>query len=220
MTKLEQLLIKQSEKIVKSQTTYSVYYYIGNIKIRISDHTHTRDGDDLFVYIPVNDVRNRFYIVTLPESNKFLCWTAKQIMDFIPFLQLQKEMLTVNMKVQPAPVINSDKKIPDVKTEELKITLPLVKVLPTENLPKERKVIVCRGRSAWKFDEIELLPKILEVNLKTTNIVLNDDFKIFLSNTPLTYKEALNIYDIIVNDNKKEITIDLCNLVLTRLSGG
>lgn len=214
MTKLEQLLIKNSEKIIESQSTYSIYYYVGNIKIRVSDHLGVRDDNDLFIYIPVNDVRNRTYIVTLPGSSKFLCWTTKQIMEIIPFLQLQKEMFTEKMKVNNNPPTIDPNKV--VTTEEIKIIMPLVKV-NQEGLSQDDKKIVLRGKTCWTQDEINKLPKLLEHSLKTQNIVLNDDFKIFLNNIPTTFKQALNIYDIIVNDNQKEITIELCQQVLKRL---
>ena len=72
--------------------------------------------------------------------------------------------------------------------------------------------------SIWNQDELLMLPRLIENNLKVQNVVLNDDFKIFLNNTPTTYKQALNIYDIIVNDNQKEITIELCQQVFKRIS--
>lgn len=213
MTKLERFLIKNSSDINESSQTFSIYYNIGNITIRISDHfTNDLEKCDLYIYNSVNNVNNKYYIVSFKGSNKFLNWTAQQIIDVIPFLQLQKEMLTYNIK---SP--DTTPKILSKKIDDISIKLPLTKV-NQNGFNSIEKLIACRSKKAWTIEEIDLLPKLIEKNLKLTDIIINEDFKIFLNNTPCSYKQALNIYVIIVIDNKKEITIELANRVYELLN--
>ena len=213
-TKLEKFLIKSSRNIVEASSTYSFYYYVGNLKIRVSDHfKDNEDNSDLYIINPVN--KSKTYIVTIPGSKKVLNWNAQQIINYIPFLQIQKELLTITIKTPQSSVKSLAQEVKEA--ENLKIQLPLRTVcVPGANSNQNK--IIYKTKSVWTNDQIDELPELLKRNLKLSDVpVLNDDFKLFLMTVPCTYKQAMNIYNIIVTDNKQEITLDLLNAVYSKL---
>ena len=78
----------------------------------------------------------------------------------------------------------------------------------TKEILKQREVFR-RTKSTWDISQIGTLPSMIKVDLGLSNGSVNEDVQIFLTCTSLTYKEILNIYKIIVVDNRMVPTIKL-----------
>lgn len=76
-----------------------------------------------------------------------------------------------------------------------------------KQLTSKQREIFRRTKSTWDISQIGTLPSMIKVDLSNGSV--NEDVQIFLTCTSLTYKEILNIYKIIVVDNRMVPTIKL-----------
>lgn len=81
--------------------------------------------------------------------------------------------------------------------------------LKEKNCTAKQREVLRRPKSTWDISQIGTLPKMIKADLGLSNGSINEDVQIFLTCTSLTYNEFLNIYKIIVIDNKKIPTIKL-----------
>mgnify|MGYP006916033726 CR=1 FL=1 len=214
MKKLIQQLIKASDSYSESISTFSTYYQIKNVTVRVSDHiTDKTDSCDLQVINPLNGGTK--YIVFSPKSSASFLWNSNEIMNYVSFLVLQKQLESPNIK----PTIKVTPQIFTGKIEELVFTTPLLKVI-RDGTTKAQQLLVCKSsKTAWKESEIDSAEKLLqEKYFPNENVSFNEDFRLFLMTTPCSFKQLLNIYSIIVRGNKKVITIELANAVLDHLN--
>lgn len=212
MTRLEKYLLATASEIIEAETTVSRYFVIGNIKVRVSDHASDNSDADLHILIPCNGGTK--YIVTVKDSpKKFLVWNATQIKDFIPSLQILKNLKEVNVSKPKESAVqkiqlalnntNSD-------THSLEFDGNIIKSrLKEKNLTTKQRAVLRRVKSTWDISQIGTLPTMIKIDLKISNGSINEDVQIFLTCTSLTYEEFLNIYKIIVVDNKQTPTIKL-----------
>lgn len=214
MTRLEKYLLATASEIIEAETTVSRYFVIGNIKVRVSDHVSDNSDADLHVIIPCNGGTK--YIVTVKDSpKKFLVWNATQIKDFIPSLQILKNLREINVS-KPQPKDSAVQKIQlalnntNSNTNSLEFDGNIIKSrLKEKNLTTKQRAILRRAKSTWDISQIGTLPSMIKIDLKLSNGSINEDIQIFLTCTSLTYEEFLNIYKIIVVDNKQVPTIKL-----------
>lgn len=214
MTRLEKYLLATASEIIEAETTVSRYFVIGNIKVRVSDHASDNSDADLHVIIPCNGGTK--YIVTVKDSpKKFLVWNATQIKDFIPSLQILKNLREINVS-KPQPKDSAVQKIQlalnntNSNTNSLEFDGNIIKSrLKEKNLTTKQRAILRRAKSTWDISQIGTLPSMIKIDLKLSNGSINEDIQIFLTCTSLTYEEFLNIYKIIVVDNKQVPTIKL-----------
>lgn len=226
MTRLEKYLLATASEIIDAETTESRYFVIGNIKLRVSDHFSKNSDSDMQVIIPYNGGTK--YLVTIKESEgRFLNWNAKQIKDLIPALQIIK-----GLKTPAQTTKKSDTKIPAVNKIQLAMSEPELDGTPSlkfKGLVKTRlkqnklsaigRVVFVKNKSTWNKSEIGILPQMIRADLGLTNSCsINEDVQIFLTCTSITYEEILNIYKIIVVDNKLTPTIKLLQKAYTLIS--
>ena len=71
MTRLEKFLYANASEMIKSDTTVSRYFKIGNVTIRLSDHISTKENIDIQIIVPTNIVSG-LYTVIFANSKKTL----------------------------------------------------------------------------------------------------------------------------------------------------
>ena len=212
MTRLEKYLLATASEIIEAETTVSRYFVIGNIKVRVSDHASDNSDADLHILIPCNGGTK--YIVTVKDSpKKFLVWNATQIKDFIPSLQILKNLKEVNVsKPKESAVQKIQLALNNTNSDahSLEFDGNIIKSrLKEKNLTTKQRAILRKAKSTWDISQIGTLPSMIKIDLKLSNGSINEDVQIFLTCTSLTYEEFLNIYKIIVVDNKQTPTIKL-----------
>lgn len=212
MTRLEKYLQATADSIIYAETTESRYFIIGNIKIRVSDHFSKNTDADLQVIVPFNGGSK--YMVTIRDSNgKMLLWNAQQIKDFISPLSLIKSLQepiqkgSSNGQVTAVTKIQQALKNP-LEKEQLTFNREIINSKIKKNKCSSLMVKVLeKSKSTWNMQEISALSQLFKQEFGTGSI--NEDVQIFLTCTSINYKEILNIYKIIVIDNKKKPTIGL-----------
>lgn len=204
MTKLEKWLIKVSNnKIIEAKTTYSKYYYIGYLKIRVSDHFSFDTDADICITIPLNGGTK--YCVSVPNSQMCFLWTAKQIIDFVNQFMFYKQLVTKNNKTIEHKL--------ELNTDNLEFNKKLT-LKDICNFPKDYRALITKSNSIpFKGTDMILLENVLNIQFNT-NCILSEDFKRFLLAHPMTVRKAALLYKIIIIDNKKEFTEELGTSIL------
>ena len=216
MTRLEKFLFSRCSEMIQSETTYSRYFIIENLSIRLSDHISLNTTSDLQIIIPNNDIAAGLYTVIFGNNGKTLIWNAKQIVEFIPSMVLMKDMTTIStLPKDPARTKSAIEKIEIAKNVE-----PVVKKLLDFNgelCTSKVKLNTCsacerqtlaKKKSTWNIQEIRPLSNLFRKEFDRGDSI-NDDFQIFLNCTCVDYNDVLNIYKIVVVDNKKVPTVEL-----------
>lgn len=194
MTRLEKYLEKNCVSVTCAQSTKSRYYRIGSAIIRYSDHVSIDYSSfDVQVIKPVGSF-SCLYMFGVRGNSRFSLMNAKQIIDYLPYVSMTAELTHGN----PNDLV-------EVPVKE--------KLEPKENKLIDSKLInnnkytmiVYRLRKPWTEPEISKLPAMMvyEFGVGTG---INDKFKKFLRKTPLHYQELINIYKLIIIDNKSKVT--------------
>jgi hypothetical protein len=202
--------------MIQSETTYSRYFIIENLSIRLSDHISLSTTSDLQIIIPNNDIAAGLYTVIFGNNGKTLIWNAKQIVEFLPSMVLMKDMTTMSiLPKDPARTKSAIEKIEIAKNVE-----PVVKKLLEFNgelCTSKVKINTCsacerqalgKKKSTWNVQEMRPLTSLFHKEFGRGDSI-NDDFQIFLNCTSVDYNDVLNIFKIVVVDNKKVPTIEL-----------
>lgn len=216
MTRLEKFLFSRCSEMIQSETTYSRYFIIDNLSIRLSDHISLNTTSDIQVIIPNNDIAAGLYTVIFGNNGKTLIWNAKQIVEFIPSMVLMKDMTTMStLPKDPARTKSAIEKIEIAKSVE-----PVVKKMLEFNgelCTSKVRINTCsacerqalaKKKSTWNVQEMRPLTSLFHKEFGRGDSI-NDDFQIFLNCTSVDYNDVLNIYKIVVVDNKKVPTIEL-----------
>ena len=216
MTRLEKFLFSRCSEMIQSETTYSRYFIIENLSIRLSDHISLNTTSDIQVIIPNNDIAAGLYTVIFGNNGKTLIWNAKQIIEFIPSMVLMKDMTTMStLPKDPNRAKSAIEKIKIAKNVE-----PVVKKLLEFNgelCTSKVRINTCsacerqalaKKKSTWNIQEIRPLTTLFHKEFGRGDSI-NDDFQIFLNCTCVDYNDVLNIYKIVVVDNKKVPTVEL-----------
>lgn len=215
MTRLEKFLFSRCSEMIQSETTYSRYFIIENLSIRLSDHISLNTTSDLQIIIPNNDAV-KTYTVIFGNNGKILHWNAKELIAFLPSMVLMKDMTTMStLPKDPARAKSAIEKIQIAKNVE-----PVVKKLLEFNgelcTSKVRinscsaceRQALAKKKATWNSQEIKPLTSLFRKEFGRGDSI-NDDFQIFLNCTSVDYNDILNIYKIVVVDNKKTPTIEL-----------
>ena len=216
MTRLEKFLFSLCSEMIQSETTYSRYFIIENLSIRLSDHISMSTTSDIQVIIPNNDITAGLYTVIFGNNGKTLIWNAKQIIEFIPSMVLMKDMTTMSiLPKDPSRTKSAIEKIEIAKKVE-----PVVKKMLEFNgelCTSKVRINTCsacerqtlaKKKSTWNIQEIRPLTTLFHKEFGRGDSI-NDDFQIFLNCTCVDYNDVLNIYKIVVVDNKKVPTVEL-----------
>jgi hypothetical protein len=171
---------------------------------------------DLQIIIPNNDIAAGLYTVIFGNNGKTLIWNAKQIVEFIPSMVLMKDMTTMSiLPKNPSRTKSAIEKIEIAKSGE-----PAVKKLLEFNgelCTSKVRINTCsacerqalgKKKSTWNVQEMRPLTSLFHKEFGRGDSI-NDDFQIFLNCTSVDYNDVLNIYKIVVVDNKKVPTIEL-----------
>ena len=216
MTRLEKFLFSHCSEMIQSETTYSRYFIIENLSIRLSDHISLNTTSDLQIIIPNNDIAAGLYTVIFGNNGKTLIWNAKQIVEFIPSMVLMKDMTTIStLPRDPARTKSAIEKIEIAKNVEPVVNKMLEfngelctsKVRINTCSACERQALA-KKKSTWNIQEMRPLTSLFHKEFGRGDSI-NDDFQIFLNCTSVDYNDLLNIYKIVVVDNKKVPTIEL-----------
>lgn len=216
MTRLEKFLFSRCSEMIQSETTYSRYFIIENLSIRLSDHISLNTTSDLQIIIPNNDIAAGLYTVIFGNNGKTLIWNAKQIVEFIPSMVLMKDMTTMSILPRnPDRTKSAIEKIEIAKSGESAVKkllefngeLCTSKVRINTCSACERQALA-KKKSTWNIQEIRPLTNLFHKEFGRGDSI-NDDFQIFLNCTCVDYNDVLNIYKIVVVDNKKVPTVEL-----------
>ena len=171
MTRLEKFLFSRCSEMIQSETTYSRYFIIENLSIRLSDHISLNTTSDLQIIIPNNDIAAGLYTVIFGNNGKTLIWNAKQIVEFIPSMVLMKDMTTMSiLPKDPARTKSAIEKIEIAKNIE-----PVVKRILEFNgelCTSKVKINTCsacerqtlaKKKSTWNIQEIRPLSNLLKI---------------------------------------------------------
>lgn len=213
MTKLEKFLLAKSSEMIKAETTFSRYFIIENVSIRLSDHISNTTTSDIQIIIPTNEIAAGLYTVIFGNSNKVLIWNCKQIQEFLPSMILMKEMNTKSMKpVEPSKSVIQKIELAQnpepVKESQLEFKGWHTTKLKIASLSADQRRIFGKTNTTWCVNDIGVLSSLLHKEFKQGNLV-NEDFQIFLNCTPANYSEVINLYKTVVIDNNKVPTIEL-----------
>lgn len=208
MTRLEKYLITSASDIMESESTISRYFIVGNITIRLSDHLSLDTKADIQIVIPSN--RTTSYIVTIKGSpKKFVNWNAKQIIEFIPALQIMKSLTesvakpTIVAKESVPVKIQQALQAPLESTLEIRNPIITTSSINEKNRSAKEREVINKSKSVWNQSQITCLTSLLQKELKLANTAkINEDFQIFLSCTSCTYLEVVNMYRILIDNNR------------------
>lgn len=214
MTRLEKFLYANASEMIKSDTTVSRYFTIGNVTIRLSDHISTKENIDIQIIVPTNIVSG-LYTVIFANSKKTLIWNCKQLKEFIPHLRLMKEMSEKTVfKPDPAKSRTAIQKLELLQNpvEIEKPSLTFTKLIDSKIHPKyasaAERALIYHSKSHWTVNEINGLIGLLRKEFNRGDSI-NGDFQIFLNCTSVDYHDVINLYNIIVVENGKVPTIEL-----------
>lgn len=215
MTRLEKFLYANASEMIKSDTTVSRYFKIGNVTIRLSDHISTKENIDIQIIVPTNIVSSGLYTVIFANSRKTLIWNCKQLKEFIPHLRLMKEMSEKTVsKPDPAKRRTAIQKLELLQNpvEIEKPSLTFTKLINSKIHPKyasaAERAVIYHSKSHWTVNEITGLVYLLRKEFNRSDSI-NEDFQIFLNCTSVDYHDVINLYNIIVVENGKVPTIEL-----------
>lgn len=197
MTRLESYLEKNCVTVSCAQSTKSRYYRIGQAIIRYSDHVSIDYSSfDVQIIKPVGSF-SHLYMFGIRGNSRFSLMNAKQIIDYLPYVSMTAELAHGN----PNDLIEepTKEKLEEPKSNEL------VESKLTNHAGYS--MIVYRMRKPWTEPEINRLPAMMTIEFGV-GIGINDKFKKFLRKTPIHYQELINIYKIIVVDNKSKVTAE------------
>ena len=211
--KLQKFLLRNSSEMIRSDTTYSRYFKIKNIIVRLSEHISFKNNCDLQIIIPTNDAIKGMYTVIFGDSYKTIIWNTQQIIDFIPSLILTKEMNTKSVfKKDDARSLSAVQKLEMAQKiehhEKLVFNKCINSKINIKFLGAEDRAIVRHSKSHWTVNEINRLHALMHKEFNRGDSI-NEDFQIFLSCTSVTYLDIINLYKIIVIDNDRVPTIEL-----------
>lgn len=195
MTRLENYLEKNCVSVSCAQSTKSRYYRIGSAIIRYSDHISIDYSSfDVQIIKPVGSF-SCLYMFGIRGNSRFSLMNAKQIINYLPYVSMTAELTHGN----PNDLIEVPVK---EKLEEPKEDKLIESKLVNNN---KYTMIVYRLRKPWTEPEINRLPLMMTYEFGV-GTGINDKFKKFLRKTSLQYQEVLNIYKLIVIDNKSKVT--------------
>lgn len=217
MTRLEKFLFSHCSEMIQSETTFSRYFIIDNLTIRLSDHISLSTTSDLQVIIPNNEIAAGLYTVIFGNNGKTLIWNAKQLIEFLPSMVLMKDMTTMStMSKDPNRAKTALQKIEMAKNVEPVVIKNLLE-FNGELCTSKVKLVSCsacerqalaKNKAPWNSQEIKPLTSLFRREFGRGDLI-NEDFQIFLNCTSVDYNDVLNIYKIVVVDNKKTPTIEL-----------
>ena len=197
MTRLEKFLFSRCSEMIQSETTYSRYFIIENLSIRLSDHISMNTTSDIQVIIPNNDIAAGLYTVIFGNNGKTLIWNAKQIVEFLPSMVLMKDMTTIStLPKDPSRTKSAIEKIEIAKNVE-----PVVKKMLEFNgelCTSKVRINTCsacerqtlaKKKSTWNIQEIRPLTTLFHKEFGRGDSI-NDDFQIFLNCTCVDYKDV------------------------------
>lgn len=195
MTRLENYLEKNCVTVSCAQSTKSRYYRIGSAIIRYSDHVSIDYSSfDVQIIKPVGG-SSCLYMFGIRGNSRFGLMNAKQIIDYLPYVSMTAELTHGN----PNDLVEMPVK---EKLEEPKENKLIESKLLNNN---KYAMIVYRLRKPWTEAEISKLSLMMSYEFGV-GTGINDKFKKFLRKTSLQYQEVLNIYKLIVIDNKSKVT--------------
>lgn len=217
MTRLEKFLFSRCSEMIQSETTFSRYFIIDNLTIRLSDHISLTTTSDLQVIIPNNEIAAGLYTVIFGNNGKTLIWNAKQLIEFLPSMVLMKDMTTMStLPKDPNRAKTAVQKIEMAKNVEPIVVKNLLE-FNGELCASKVKIASCsacerqalaKKKAPWNSQEIKPLTSLFRKEFGRGDLI-NEDFQIFLNCTSVDYNDVLNIYKIVVIDNKKTPTIEL-----------
>ena len=194
MNKLEKWLWTNCEIKDSAQATNSLYFIYGILEIRYSDHqAHNSTGDLQIIRSSVYE--SKVYAVILKGCSKIMIINATQIIEFIKHFRIVKELNTLNtIKLVP-----SNKEINN-------LVLPGCLFEPYKVNSKHVNKIFFKGNYRWSNTEVKCLKQAVLCYFKQS-CGFNTIFTHYLKENTVSFIEAINLYKIIVCDNKQTFTI-------------
>jgi hypothetical protein len=195
MTRLESYLEKNCVTVSCAQSTKSRYYRIGSAIIRYSDHVSIDYSSfDVQIIKPVGSF-SCLYMFGVRGNSRFSLMNARQIIDYLPYASMTAELAHGN----PNDLVEMPVK---EKLEVSKKDNLIESKLLNNN---KYAMIVYRPRKPWTEPEINNLPAMMTYEFNRGSGI-NGEFRKFLRKTSLHYQEFINIYKLIVIDNKSKVT--------------
>lgn len=188
MNKLEKWLWTNCQLKDNGQTSNSLYFKLGVLEIRYSDHTANNSSGDLqIIRSSVFDSTN--YAVIIRESNKIMITNASNIIDFIIHYAQVKELLTTSA----ISLSNA------TKVSELILPETVYKPRPIKDAAVNR--IFKKKEEYWSNSEIKCI-KQAAIQYFKQSCGFNTEFTKYLKENRVSFIQAINLYKILIFDNK------------------
>lgn len=188
MNKLEKWLWTNCRLKDNGQTSNSLYFKLGVLEIRYSDHTaNSSSGDLQIIRSSVFDSTN--YAVIIRESNKIMITNASNIIDFIIHYAQVKELLTTStISLSTA-----------TKVSELILPETVYEPRPIKDAAVNR--IFKKKEEYWSNSEIKCLKQAI-IQYFRQSCGFNTEFTKYLKENRVSFIQAINLYKILIFDNK------------------
>lgn len=170
------------------QNSNSLYFYFKTLEIRYSDHiSNSSTGNLQIIKSSVFDSTN--YAVIIKGSTKIMIANASNIIDFIIHYAQVNELLSTS-PITFAEAVKKDKLI---LSETLYIPRP-IKDSATNRIFKKKE-------NYWSNSEIKCLKQAIMQYFKQS-CGFNTIFSRYLKENKVSFTQAINLYKILIFDNK------------------
>lgn len=201
MNKLEKWLWSNCELKDNGQISNSLYFKYDILEIRYSDHLASSSSGDLQI-IRSSIYDPKVYAVILKGSAKIMIASALQTIEFIQHQAIVQKLLTAE-KIKP---IASNK-------DTNKLTLPESLFRPYKTSSKDINKILFKKSEFWSNLEVKRLKQAISQYFKQS-CGINIEFIRYIKENKVSYVEAVNLYKIIVFDNKLPFSVPVIDKVL------
>lgn len=201
MNKLEKWLWSNCELKDNGQISNSLYFKYDILEIRYSDHLASSSSGDLQI-IRSSIYDPKVYAVILKGSAKIMIASALQTIEFIQHQAIVQKLLTAG-NIKPVASVK----------EKNNLTLPESLFRPYKTSSKDINKILFKKSEFWSNLEVKRLKQAISQYFKQS-CGINTEFIKYLKENRVSYIEAVNLYKIIVFDNKLPFLVPVIDKVL------
>lgn len=201
MNKLERWLWKNCKLKGNGEASNSLYFIWGLLEIRYSDHYANGSTGDLQI-IKSSIYESKLYAVTIKGSTKFMLINATQIIDYIKYQAMTKELLTL-YTVKPVAA-NKDVN---------KIVFPGSLFIPYKTNVKVINQLLFKKAGRWSNAEIKGFKQATVHYFKRSH-GFNPEITNYLKEHVVSFVDVLNLYKIVIVDSQLPFSTEIIEKVL------
>lgn len=180
MRKLEQYLENKANDVIYADTTYSKYFTLGDLKVRLSDHYSYDNTADIQIIIPINN--GYLYTVFIKDSTKILQYNTKELIGFLDVYSVIKQMQTVDLK----------------KTSEINKAIPIYRA--KGDYTKQKYCALLSKTSGYNPEQVKTLAGMLHVEFGVSK-GFNGAFQTWVCSNIVNFDQVCTLYKYLCVDN-------------------